>query len=531
MNPEMGLLRKKAEHEPSGLRCNELATGPSMDVLIVLFLLCVAIRLPFWFNSVINWDESTFILMGQEILDGHLPYVRLWELKPPLAFLPFALFITLHPSIVAVRVGGAVCVFISACLAYVLANRLGGKATGSIAGILVIVFVSVAEAGQATLTETIAIVPLLAVTVILTSRSERFGHWLTVGILVATASLIRLNLAYVAIAAALLPALRLVGRGNAGRARPMAGFVVGALLPTAVVVLPYVVSGRIQTLWSSAVRTPLLYATSRGSPWRALTNHLTNGFHKADFLLWGGFVIGLLMLWSRWPRLSANTKRTIGILGLLTGATGISLVLGGATPRNDLIQIIPFLAVVAAVPWGTGLTARGTGRLLTSFVVFVGLVLPLAPVAKQYLRSFYKLKNNGTLFSDRGYDIAEYLERHNPEACPVYLMSDQIVYWLTDSKPLSRLSTHPSNVAKEYLFPELVGEEATTTSELKKVFDQQPLYVVKAENLWYLEAHEEARAFLRERLAADYELVDRLRSGRRMIYRRSDGTTCGSNPD
>ncbi len=72
-----------------------------------LSLLCVLIRLPFWFPSTIDWDESTFILMGQELLDGRLPYADLWDNKPPLAFAAFAVFIALHPSIVALRVAGA----------------------------------------------------------------------------------------------------------------------------------------------------------------------------------------------------------------------------------------------------------------------------------------------------------------------------------------------------------------------------------------------------------------------------------------
>ena len=56
-------------------------------IIFSLFLFSLIYRLPFWFIDVMNWDESTFMLMGQSILDRKLLYSDLWDLKPPLAFL------------------------------------------------------------------------------------------------------------------------------------------------------------------------------------------------------------------------------------------------------------------------------------------------------------------------------------------------------------------------------------------------------------------------------------------------------------
>jgi 4-amino-4-deoxy-L-arabinose transferase-like glycosyltransferase len=109
------------------------ALRPGTGTVAALFLLCILIRLPFWFPSTIDWDESTFILMGQELLDGRLPYVELWDNKPPLAFAAFTVFIALHPSIVAVRVAGALCVFLSALLTYSVARRIGNATAAALA--------------------------------------------------------------------------------------------------------------------------------------------------------------------------------------------------------------------------------------------------------------------------------------------------------------------------------------------------------------------------------------------------------------
>src|SRR5262249_52048132 len=62
------------------------------DFAVFFLILCSAllIRLPFFFPAVIDWDESTYIIMGQSILDGNLPYIEQWEDKPPLAYLFYA---------------------------------------------------------------------------------------------------------------------------------------------------------------------------------------------------------------------------------------------------------------------------------------------------------------------------------------------------------------------------------------------------------------------------------------------------------
>ncbi len=86
-------------------------------VVTLLLSLALFLRFPFFFRDYIDRDESTFILMGQSILDGHLLYTNLWDVKPPLAFVSYALIIAIFgKSIISVRIAGAVCVaFVSFC--------------------------------------------------------------------------------------------------------------------------------------------------------------------------------------------------------------------------------------------------------------------------------------------------------------------------------------------------------------------------------------------------------------------------------
>ena len=96
---------------------------------IYILLLTLIVRLPYFFKPAISWDESTLIIMGQSILDGQLPYIDLWDLKPPIAFLSYALFILiLGKSIVAIRIAGAIFIVVTALLIYVIGKICGVRA-------------------------------------------------------------------------------------------------------------------------------------------------------------------------------------------------------------------------------------------------------------------------------------------------------------------------------------------------------------------------------------------------------------------
>src|SRR5262245_48044092 len=66
--------------------CENLMVISEFAIIVVLVGWALLSRLPFFFSSQMDWDESTFILMGQGILYSALPYDKLWDFKAPLAF-------------------------------------------------------------------------------------------------------------------------------------------------------------------------------------------------------------------------------------------------------------------------------------------------------------------------------------------------------------------------------------------------------------------------------------------------------------
>ena len=94
-------------------------------VFIWLLILSVLIRFPFFFRDYIDRDESTFILVAQSWVDGHLPYTELWDLKPPLVYLFFAIIISVFgKSFIAIRAIGALGVAITAFFTYKIGKEV-----------------------------------------------------------------------------------------------------------------------------------------------------------------------------------------------------------------------------------------------------------------------------------------------------------------------------------------------------------------------------------------------------------------------
>ena len=180
------------------------------------------------------------------------------------------------------------------------------------------------------------------------------------------------------------------------------------------------------------------------------------------------------------------------------------------------MQLIPFLTIPVAVSLSTGLSARH--RTLTTLVVLLGLLVPAWKTVRRY-GNVIAGSRHGELSYDRGYRIARYLREDNPNREPVYLMTDHIAYWLTGTQPPTRMTAHPSNVAREYLIEAVVGPSASPGSEMEKILATRPRYIVTRNRLWYMRDVPQAAAVLEDRLAAAYQLTEVIGGSRIYILR------------
>ena len=460
-------------------------------VIILFSVIIILVRLPNLFRPVINWDESTFILMGQSILDGSLPYVELWDLKPPLAFYSFALFIiALGKSIAAIRVAGAICILIVAYFNYRIAETIWPqRGAGLIAGVLSIALVGANSGGQATMTELVALPPLMAALFVLGSLQLTLRNIAGAGALIAAATLIRLNLLYVSLAvAAAILMIDLWQRQNwkslLSRQLVFGAGHAGVGLAT---LLPYLYAGELVTALRSVVLAPLSYSSSRASLMEAFVKQTSNVIHQMtgnyallSSLSWMLALLAVFVIGLYWKRWSSLKRRAAGMLVVFSGAVALSILNSGGTHSHYLIQLVPFVSALAAVSLGTIMQPRKRAITLT-IVLLTAIISAFLPLNyRHYQKLFSQLEGNDPYKNHDVYAIADYLNDSRSPGRPIYIMDTHIIYWFINAKPLTRCTTHPSNISKAYLFPycsEHAGADAT--SNMAQVLSQKPEFIVK----------------------------------------------------
>jgi 4-amino-4-deoxy-L-arabinose transferase-like glycosyltransferase len=120
----------------SVLRETALALGGFLVLTLVL-------RFGSFSRSVIDFDESFFLLMGRSLLRGEIPYTTLFDQSPLGGMALFAAIqAVLGQSVGAIRIATWLSAGLTSFLVYRLAERISGgaKAAGLLAGVLYAVF-------------------------------------------------------------------------------------------------------------------------------------------------------------------------------------------------------------------------------------------------------------------------------------------------------------------------------------------------------------------------------------------------------
>ena len=125
---------------------------------LVLLAFLLLVRAITFGTTVINADEEVFALAAREVLNGYLPYERLFDVKPVGSTLLLALaFKLLGLSIATVRLVGVACVWAAATTLAMLAARGGLGRLGAVFAGLIFIAYSTMMSGLATMTETLLI--------------------------------------------------------------------------------------------------------------------------------------------------------------------------------------------------------------------------------------------------------------------------------------------------------------------------------------------------------------------------------------
>lgn len=459
------------------------------SIELFLFFTCFFIRFPFFFRDFIDKDESTFILMGQSIADGHLPYDHLWDLKPPLLFYFFGLIEKIFPhSFIAIRFFGVLIVFVSAVLLIKIA-KLADLRNGFLIAVGYVILSSEFGSLQGVMSEHFAVLFLLLGLLYFLKRKNNFD-FLLCGIVFGCAILCKLNYAY-AVAAFILSYFLFTWKQDAKLSITYVLLSVsGILVPFVLMAIPFIVSGKTGLFIDSVFLAPLEYA-------RALNY---SGIEKLGTTWWAVVTVALIAYLA--IRLCNNEKKPFifAIAAILAG-TVYTFYSSGIINGHYLVQVYPFLLLLLL-----GVIVQRTFQLKLQWIAAAIFVISFESLL-EYGRLIQSISN--PIEYRPTFEVINELKKKKLDDDKIFFADYHIGYWLLNQYPLTKSTTHPSNLSRPYLFKYYKESEATPLAELKYIMeDIRPRVIVsESNNLDFFPDTSAENLYFKESIDENFEII------------------------
>jgi len=459
---------------------------PSVAVPL-LFVLTFAVRFSFFYTPTIDWDESTFILFGQHILNGGLPYVDFFDVKPPLLFYFYAGAIKVFgATIPAVRVAGALCVFVAASACYFLGRHMWGRMAGLFAGILCISGMSVGS-GMATMSETVAMAPLMTWAYLVIAENRRSWTMFLAGACMGAAVLIRSNLAYACLFSA-PGVLYILFEDKRGISRRALFYALGGVCVLLLTLYPFYARDGLGDLYRAVVRIPM--EGMKGAVSTASMRRLVRTWNHNLDLLMVLSLCGLQLCFTQIKGRSSEFYKSLILIISFTVGIVLSFTGGRTVYTHYFIQIIPVLALLGGyLLYFFYKRCSGLKFFCYVFIVYILLLpsLPLSFSIQRFNRILYDRDSDYNIVVSAESNVVKYIKERLPKNERIWAMDKHIIYWLLSIEPPSKYSMHPSKVLMNDEISISSRHKTTSIDVIKNIFAKKPYFILRENQNWYIQ--------------------------------------------
>jgi hypothetical protein len=211
------------------------------------------------------------------------------------------------------------------------------------------------------------------------------------------------------------------------------------------------------------------------------------------YAVWLGACLGLVRTLCHWKHAIASGQI---LLAFTLAGIQLSILFGGVFYGHYFIQFAPALSLMAAffvVSFVRNFRAEGL------MIVFL---LAMEFGYREYRDYTYLLNRQHPLAPyGRAYAVSDFLKAHNPDAEPVWLLKEQLAHFLSGSPPVDGI-VHPDTFLRNYLIQAWRGPDANTRTELDRVLERRPIYIIGNEiDEFYPEP---LNSYFNERLKTEY---------------------------
>ena len=411
--------------------------------LLLLSLIPILLYLPF-LSAPFERDEGVYATIAQGVLDGKMPYRDLFDNKPPLVYLWYALSFSLFgESVFAPRIVAAIFLSITGVLLYQQARLVLPRGAAYLAATLFALSTGLPWVALHANTEAYMLLPLAGSLLFFTHgmKDRRLHSFFIAGALAGLAIMTKQVAMWNLLALAMV-ALIWHHRTEPTRWKALAPTGVlfaGTLLSLAAVALPFALTGTLDDFLYANLSYNWVYVGFLS--WADRFANLGYGMLffcaiAAPFVV--GALAGLFIVWRR------GAKATDYVLVLWAVASAIGVASGGRFFPHYFLQLMPSLAVLTGVliydrfANGNNHVLSRPAWMLSLFLIVVSIgtttVLYLAPrQAEQVVveRVYYQKE-----WESYSMQLGDYIQQHTREDDLIFNYGrESQLYFYADRQP------------------------------------------------------------------------------------------------
>jgi len=484
-------------------------------VPLLLLAAALLIRLPFLGNPVIEGDEQFYLLVGDRLLDGTLPYVGIWDRKPIGLFLIYAAIRALGgEGILQYQLVATLFATATALLVARLAARLvpdAPRRAGLLAGLTYLLWLGVfgGEGGQSPVFYNLPVAGAALLVLHAVTHPDARARLLPLGSAAMLATGLAMQIKYTAVfegiflGLALLLAARRAGAGPARLPLLAAAWIACALLPTLAATAAYAALGELPAfLFANFVS---IFQRNTG----AVGSSLGRLAAMAGLLLplAACAALGLRIAWRRTASFSEGRRTAAFVAGWAAAATAGVLLFGTYYNHYALPLLGPLS--VAAAPLLARPSTRPWPRRLPPM-----LALSLVAIAATAVLTALHLRARGDGTEVRALAAAAPLAPGET----LYVFDGETILYLLTRSPLPTPYVFPTHLNDRR---EADGIGIDPLAELRRVLAARPAFIATTDTP-RPRINPDSWALLSETLRTGYRPVHSVRIGNRnrVLYRR-----------
>lgn len=437
-----------------------------LSILVLIFIT----RVGFWNLIIIDGsDEITYLLSGREILNNKLPYRDFWEIKPPIAFLPYILANLFSNEIFAIRVIGFFTLVLTSCLLFFQISKITNIFLGKIFTIIFILLNTNSFFQSSGLT--LFIYPLLiSISYFLIEKKKSNNNYFLIGLLVSFICLIRPNFYPLVIGILLINYLI-----NKNNLKNIFLYIFGGVTPLIVIIIFYSTFDNGLNILKNFLFNLLAAGSYNNFFWnlREVSRYLLDGVDGIIFL-----TTILLILFN----FKNFVKEKINVIFLILFISCFISVLIVFTGNYQFNNFYLYLIILAS------LTLKNIN--IQNKIKFKILILTISSIIPFLLSSSISIvKNNNIFFEsnnkllsydktklDKNEMIINYLKKIINKSDKIYAYDN--FFYLKLKKELMSNIIHPTNFYRLHIYKNIPGVEKNTELEYLKILEKRPDWLI-----------------------------------------------------